>query len=1130
MKQSFNDALYHKLIKTLAILITLMGAFFLVCWFGGFYTLLQLPPADWPIPFSGAWCIFFSGLGFLAILQPSRFMVKEYFAVPIFLLSSLRLLEPLFQYDLGISWFLLKLLHYTPPIFPSMPVIAAMGFVIVSIILFLWPRTLSINTKGTLLISLSSLLLLIGFMGILSYILPTTIVFGWPNVLIIHFYGAVAQILLGLGFLIHRFYTDIYKKTNAIRWISLFSASLLFIFVLQINYGLSTGNKLALESILKSKIETARFFYRLKITNDVDFLMRITHQIEQHQAIPADLVDQTRSFINDNKEFNRLFWTDKNFIVQGDLPNNTVIGLPASISQDLRQYFIQHPSQKTPFFSIHPEHGNLLICSPIIRDSQFQGVCITEIEIKQIFQPIVNHLDHNYIFLVLYENSVIFSSNAIEEKLQSIYVSEEISIENLSLIFTIYPFKTLTEYNLNNFFRIMIFIGGTLLSISLGYLIFLWHSWQTLAQTTQRIIRFSEALMKRLNQLDTLSESCHELLKLINELHPWDMLILWRWNSSIKTLECSEIIYASSIEFPHFELFVRQTIPVDITNLAKKVLMDRKPTALVDLGSENYLCSASAAQDGIKGTLAFPMFEGDKACGVIVILKRNIFIEYLEPELMDLLPTIGIEFGQFIQRKELAKIRDEATALIQNSVEAIFSLDIDGNVKTWNPGAEKMYGWAAREIIGKNIFDLTFPTKNTNEIAARKKTFREGKQELNSEGQRRKKDGSLMWVHISNSPIYDETGNILGAAIVARDITERKLAINQLAESEEKLRSFIESSEDWLWEMDVAGHYTYTNSAIQKVLGFTPAELKELDLFFFLSEEDQQKVKLDMAFCVESKTGWHRRILSMKKKNGKFCWIESSGSPFLNEHKQVAGFRGADQDISERIDTEIAKNEFISMISHELRTPLTSIIGSLGLMAMDPKFSDRNKELVTIANRNAQRLVRILNDILDIEKIQLGKLQLSIQQIIYAKTIREAIEIAKPLAEELQVAIVEKSMLENVLVNADHDRLIQVMLNILSNAIKFSPQQGNITVWMERVGDQVRVSIQDEGKGIPEEFQSKIFEKFKQADQSDSRAASGTGLGLSICKNLITLMGGSIHFTTKQNVGTIFYFDLPIVG
>lgn len=238
-------------------------------------------------------------------------------------------------------------------------------------------------------------------------------------------------------------------------------------------------------------------------------------------------------------------------------------------------------------------------------------------------------------------------------------------------------------------------------------------------------------------------------------------------------------------------------------------------------------------------------------------------------------------------------------------------------------------------------------------------------------------------------------------------------------------------------------------------------------------------------------------------------------------------------DITARKKVDKLKDEFVSTVSHELRTPLTSISGALGLLVGGaiPNLPVKAVDLLVIAKNNAERLGRLVNDILDIEKLEFGKLQLDITDCEANDLMRQAIEqnagYAIKYGVHLALNNAEISRLKITLL-VDADRFLQVMSNLISNAVKFSQMDGVVTVYAKTLADHITFFVEDEGTGIPEEFRSKIFQKFAQADSSDTRKRDGTGLGLSISRVIVERMGGTLDYTTEINKGSVFFFSIPI--
>jgi signal transduction histidine kinase len=226
----------------------------------------------------------------------------------------------------------------------------------------------------------------------------------------------------------------------------------------------------------------------------------------------------------------------------------------------------------------------------------------------------------------------------------------------------------------------------------------------------------------------------------------------------------------------------------------------------------------------------------------------------------------------------------------------------------------------------------------------------------------------------------------------------------------------------------------------------------------------------------------------------------------------------------------LAKSDFLATVSHELRTPLTSIRGALALIAggVAGELPAAAKPLIDIANKNSERLILLVNDILDMEKIEADKMEFNVRPVMLMPLLLQALEGNRAYAEQYKVGFVlDGDSLSGAMVGVDSDRMMQVMTNLLSNAAKYSPAGGKVLVAAARIGGLIRVTVADNGAGIPEEFRARIFQKFAQADSSDSRKKGGTGLGLSIVKALVEKMGGAVGFDSQPGVQTAFYVELP---
>jgi signal transduction histidine kinase len=271
------------------------------------------------------------------------------------------------------------------------------------------------------------------------------------------------------------------------------------------------------------------------------------------------------------------------------------------------------------------------------------------------------------------------------------------------------------------------------------------------------------------------------------------------------------------------------------------------------------------------------------------------------------------------------------------------------------------------------------------------------------------------------------------------------------------------------------------------------------------------------------------RQVEAQHKDGTIIPIHLTVSEVALHNQRM--FTAIITDLTELKKLDKMKDEFISTVSHELRTPLTSIKGALGLLdsSVLGEMPNQAKSMIGIAHNNSNRLVRLINDVLDIEKIEAGKMNFVLKEIELSPFLDQVVDANRAYALQHTVMLNLARIDDDLKIKGDPDRLEQVVTNLLSNAVKYSLKGGRVFVTAEGRANTVRISIRDEGSGIPEDFQKKIFSKFAQADSSDTRAHGGTGLGLTISKAIVEQHGGTIGFNTAENNGTTFYFDLPLL-
>ncbi len=353
-------------------------------------------------------------------------------------------------------------------------------------------------------------------------------------------------------------------------------------------------------------------------------------------------------------------------------------------------------------------------------------------------------------------------------------------------------------------------------------------------------------------------------------------------------------------------------------------------------------------------------------------------------------------------------------------------------------------------------------------------------------------------------------------------VQERTLA---LLRSQTQFRSLFEAAPDLIYILNTLGVIQTINPAVVDNLGFSQDELIQYPFHHVLSPSSQTSYQAEFKTLLNK--GFARQEMILQCKDGSQITVDCSFT--VVSHDEDPFILVLQRDISKQKVIDAMKNEFVSVVSHELRTPLTSIHGSLKLLGTGNlgTLSSQGEQVLDIALRNTNRLSRLINDVLDLERIESGKVVMSKQHCQVTELMMQATQDMQAMATQYQVTLVTTEL--NLDIYADPDHLLQTLTNLLSNAIKFSSPHGRIWLSAREHNQDVLFEVRDQGRGIPNDKLDQIFDRFQQVDVSDSRRMGGTGLGLSICRQIVERHGGRIWAKSYEGVGSSFYFTLPIL-
>lgn len=478
------------------------------------------------------------------------------------------------------------------------------------------------------------------------------------------------------------------------------------------------------------------------------------------------------------------------------------------------------------------------------------------------------------------------------------------------------------------------------------------------------------------------------------------------------------------------------------------------------------------------------------------------------------------------ERKENEHKLSHLATIIESADDAIYSIDLDGVVTTWNKGAERVYGYVAQEMIGRKLADTIVPPDRLREI---QKVYKKIQMEvpLNSfETKRIKKNGEQIETFVTISRIKDENKKTIGASVIARDITDKKSAQRERDALTVQLDELISIAPIGIAFINKDLQYIKINKMLSRINNKTVAEHLNKTPSEILSEPLATMITNNLRLVLKKK-----RVITFEyqgspqdtERNNRW-WVSTYYPIALGNGEYAVG--ALVQDITEQKLTERRKDDFISMASHELKTPVTTIKAFTQILQNVPDINaEKNADYLKKISSEVNRLTKLINDFLDVSKIRTGRLHIIKENFEFNELVEETVAAYNTLHKDFKIQVKDSP---KRVIKADRSRIAQVICNLLDNAIKYSPYNKSIKITTDVLADGIKFSVQDKGIGISKENQARIFENFYRAFESEKIDYPGLGIGLYISAEIIKAHRGIIAVQSKKGEGSFFHFTLPL--
>jgi PAS domain S-box-containing protein len=669
----------------------------------------------------------------------------------------------------------------------------------------------------------------------------------------------------------------------------------------------------------------------------------------------------------------------------------------------------------------------------------------------------------------------------------------------------------------------------------------------------ERRLATEHAVTRALAEARSFDEAAPPVLEALRSTLGAELSALWLPDAAGRSLRCAAL--STSEQPSSLEPFVEQTFALPFAcgeGLPGRVWQTRRPAWISDVPADpNFPRASAATSAGLHSGVGFPILIGDEFFGVI----EFFFGQQLAPDpaVLNMMAAIGSEIGQFIQRTRIEAQLARFKFITDHSVEALALLDRDARHVYVNQTHCRLHGYTAEELLNMGALDLN-PSMNLEQFRQLFDASQAG-EIAPYEAVHRRKDGSTFPVEIAQTGV--RFGGVPYAFAAKRDITDRKRAEQALAENERIYRGIGEALDYGIWICDAGGRNVHVSQSFLDLVGLTQEECSEFGWADVLHPDDAGATLAAWQECARTGRFWEREH-RFRGVDGQWHPVLARGVPIRDERGEIVCWAGLNLDIGnlKRTEQELelaraaaeaasrAKSEFLARMSHELRTPLNAVIG-MSRMLQSKRFgdlTDKQAEYLHDIRVAGEHLLKMINDILDLSKVEAGRLELNPAPLLVSETVGETLSPLRAIAEAKRIHLAFQPPAGDGEVFHDKARFNQVLFNLLSNALKFTPEGGQVTVrchWARAVARDpetaplaeaagLRIDVEDTGVGIPREDEGRVWESFQQLKVELPRPEEGTGLGLPLCRQLVQLMGGVIWLTSSPGQGSCFSFVLPL--